>query len=77
VTGEKVIGEETIAALLPAETAAPAAAGQSVLRDVQARRIEAALRAAGGNISRAARALGVSRNTIYRAIGRTPPTAAG
>ncbi|WP_233490007.1 helix-turn-helix domain-containing protein [Acidiphilium multivorum] len=48
-----------------------------MLRDVQARRIEAALRAAGGNISRAARALGVSRNTIYRAIGRTPPTAAG
>ena len=74
--GEKVIGEETIAALLPAETAATAASGQSVLRDVQAKRIEAALRAAGGNISRAARALGVSRNTIYRAIGRTPPTTA-
>ncbi|WP_201728122.1 sigma-54-dependent Fis family transcriptional regulator [Acidocella sp. C78] len=77
--GDKVIGEAAIAALLPAEDGGTAASGggRSVLRDVQAQRIEAALRAAGGNVSRAARALGVSRNTIYRAIGRTPPAAAG
>jgi transcriptional regulator of acetoin/glycerol metabolism len=41
----------------------------SVLRDVQAREIAAAMRDCNGNISAAARKLGVSRNTIYRALG--------
>jgi transcriptional regulator of acetoin/glycerol metabolism len=38
------------------------------LRDVQARQVQAAMRDAGGNVSEAARILGVSRNTIYRAM---------
>lgn len=75
LAGDAVIEADAIAALLPAGhgggSPPPPANGHSVLRDVQAQRIEAALRTADGNISRAARALGVSRNTIYRAIGRT------
>ncbi len=45
-----------------------AACSGSVLRDVQARQVQAAMRDAGGNVSEAARLLGVSRNTIYRAM---------
>jgi transcriptional regulator of acetoin/glycerol metabolism len=40
----------------------------SALRDAQARQVAAAMRACHGNISAAARQLGVSRNTIYRAM---------
>jgi transcriptional regulator of acetoin/glycerol metabolism len=66
-----------VGAMLPqqkAEVAAVAVAPEgathcgSVLRDVQARQVHAAMRDAGGNVSEAARLLGVSRNTIYRAM---------
>jgi transcriptional regulator of acetoin/glycerol metabolism len=40
----------------------------SVLRDAQTRQVAAAMRACQGNVSAAARSLGVSRNTIYRAL---------
>jgi len=57
------------ASVLPAGAApAGAAPAGSVLRDVQARQVQAAMRDAGGNVSEAARILGVSRNTIYRAM---------
>ncbi len=39
------------------------------LRTVEQRHIEAALTEHGGNVSRAARALGISRSTLYRRIG--------
>jgi len=75
LSGDVVIEAATIAAMLPSDLLGPdmqaAPTGRSVLRDVQTQRIEAALREAGGNISHAARVLGVSRNTIYRAVGRT------
>jgi transcriptional regulator of acetoin/glycerol metabolism len=72
LTGAPRIELDDVAALLPkaaAETPqnlAPHAG--SVLRDVQAREVHAAMRSAGGNVSEAARILGVSRNTIYRAM---------
>ncbi|KPJ36754.1 hypothetical protein BMUNKI379_00395, partial [Burkholderia multivorans] len=44
----------------------PFAAGDARLQDVAACAIAAALARHGGNVSAAARALGVSRNTIYR-----------
>lgn len=50
----------------PAPLAAAAAASDARLQDVAASAIAAALARHGGNVSAAARALGVSRNTIYR-----------
>jgi transcriptional regulator of acetoin/glycerol metabolism len=72
LAGADCIELEDVAALLPkglAESPASAAphAG-SVLRDVQVLQVQAAMRDAGGNVSEAARILGVSRNTIYRAM---------
>lgn len=47
----------------------------ATLQEARTRQIEAVLREEGGNVSRAARRLGVSRNLIYRALGtgRRPP----
>ncbi|PRE06331.1 sigma-54-dependent Fis family transcriptional regulator [Burkholderia multivorans] len=50
----------------PPVAADPFAAGDARLQDVAACAIAAALARHGGNVSAAARALGVSRNTIYR-----------
>ncbi len=70
--GADCIELDDVAALLPrggAETSQPAAAlAGSVLRDGQVQQVRAAMRDAGGNVSEAARILGVSRNTIYRAM---------
>ncbi len=44
------------------------AGGDRALVDIELRAIQAALDAAGGNISIAARRLGISRNTIYRKL---------
>ena len=58
----------------PAETAAadpapaPAAAQARTLGESEIALIQAALDAAGGNISEASKALGISRNTIYRKL---------
>jgi transcriptional regulator of acetoin/glycerol metabolism len=64
------IDEAAVAALLPKPAAAVVVVteGGSLLRDVQTRQVAAAMREAGGNVSAAARRLGVSRNTIYRAL---------
>jgi transcriptional regulator of acetoin/glycerol metabolism len=61
---------EAVPGAAPAVALAPVGApcSGSVLRDVQARQVQAAMRDAGGNVSEAARLLGVSRNTIYRAM---------
>jgi sigma-54 dependent transcriptional regulator, acetoin dehydrogenase operon transcriptional activator AcoR len=45
-----------------------AAAGATSLEEVETALIRKTLEAHGGNVSAAARALGVSRNTIYRKI---------
>ncbi len=42
------------------------------MREVELRTIEAALAAQGGNVSAAARRLGISRSTIYRRLGIAP-----
>ncbi|HEU0204930.1 MAG TPA: helix-turn-helix domain-containing protein, partial [Burkholderiaceae bacterium] len=39
--------------------------------DLEASAIERAMKEHGGNISAAARSLGVSRNTLYRRLGST------
>ena len=54
----------------PGPTAAPSIPGQqdARLRDAVQARIREVHRAMDGNVSRTARALGVSRNTIYRAL---------
>jgi transcriptional regulator of acetoin/glycerol metabolism len=67
LSGQALITAETAAALLP-QCGQPAPQTGSVLWDVQVRQINAALREAAGNVSEAARRLGVSRNTIYRAM---------
>jgi len=70
--GAACIELDDVAALLPKGLAETPQGGApctgSVLRDVQARQVQAAMRDAGGNVSEAARILGVSRNTIYRAM---------
>jgi transcriptional regulator of acetoin/glycerol metabolism len=66
LSGRPVIGAEAVAALLPEQNNVVATG--SVLRDTQARQVANAMREANGNISAAARRLGVSRNTIYRAM---------
>jgi transcriptional regulator of acetoin/glycerol metabolism len=40
------------------------------LQDLELAAVQAAVSAAGGNISVAARQLGVSRNTVYRKLRR-------
>jgi transcriptional regulator of acetoin/glycerol metabolism len=69
--GERqIVSAADIIALLPARANDLSEQGQSVLRDVQSQQIAATMGAVGGNVSAAARKLGVSRNTIYRALGR-------
>jgi transcriptional regulator of acetoin/glycerol metabolism len=56
----------------PANPAAPAAGvpGGTSLGEMGRQAAQNALEAAGGNVSAAARLLGVSRNTLYRKLGR-------
>ena len=55
-------------------TSAPAAptTAAGTLQQQEAEAIRNALRVHGGNVSAAARALGISRNTIYRRLGDSP-----
>jgi sigma-54 dependent transcriptional regulator, acetoin dehydrogenase operon transcriptional activator AcoR len=49
--------------------------GQAQLKDVEIAMIRKAVADARGNVQQAARALGISRATVYRKLGqRTPPT---
>jgi transcriptional regulator of acetoin/glycerol metabolism len=52
----------------------PAASVAGSLHDIQRTQILAVYTETAGNISETARRLGVSRNTIYRALGRRIPT---
>lgn len=58
----------TQAALMPSG-AAPSASGES-LEAIELRAIERVLAECQGNVSAAARRLGISRNTLYRKLGR-------
>lgn len=52
---------------------AAASAPPTRLRDLEADHMRAVLARCGGNVSRAARELGVSRNTLYRRLGSGAP----
>ena len=58
------------------QQAAAQTAREPSLRDAVRSKIAAAYRETGGNLSETARRLGVSRNTIYRAIGKSPQAGA-
>jgi transcriptional regulator of acetoin/glycerol metabolism len=76
LTGHTTITADHVANVLPKALSPPDPATTqqttqptgSALRDAQTRQVAAAMRACHGNISAAARQLGVSRNTIYRAM---------
>jgi len=72
LAGSLFIDADAVNAVLAKPSTVAANTG-SVLQDVQVRQVAAALRQAGGNISSAARSLGVSRNTIYRALRKEHP----
>jgi len=58
---------------VPAAEPAPSATGS--LREQEAHSVERALAEAKGNLSEAARRLGISRNTLYRRLRAAPGTA--
>lgn len=65
--------EEFIRAEEPqTELAPPADAQEGDLAHIESAAIHRALDAAGGNISKAARALGISRKTLYRKLAHSP-----
>lgn len=57
-------------AAMPAVQAAPSAGGARSLDEIELEAIAVVMREVGGNVSAAARRLGISRNTLYRKIGR-------
>ena len=57
-----------MAPTLPAPEPQAAAAEASTLQSQEIAAIRRAVLAAGGNIARAARQLGVARNTVYRKL---------
>lgn len=61
------------AAPAPADTGVPAQPGAPRLQDVALQAMTEALRQCRGNVSAAAKLLGVSRNTIYRKKDQLPP----
>jgi transcriptional regulator of acetoin/glycerol metabolism len=66
-------GRPQAAAAGPASCDDDATAAASLsMREIELRTIEEALAAHGGNVSAAARRLGISRSTIYRRLGITP-----
>ncbi|MCB1888369.1 MAG: sigma-54-dependent Fis family transcriptional regulator [Rhodocyclaceae bacterium] len=72
-TSERFEMQGSVATALPSaplsSTASPAGAGES-LEAIELRAIERVLAECQGNVSAAARRLGISRNTLYRKLGR-------
>jgi transcriptional regulator of acetoin/glycerol metabolism len=69
--GSAPIGRAAADAVPQAATpAAAAAAGMGRLEEIERDMIQRTLEAENGNISSAARRLGISRNTLYRKLGR-------
>jgi len=69
--GEEHLSEDFLEDLR-GRVVAPSPAGPRTLGQAEHDLIHAAVEAAGGNVSAAAKALGVSRNTIYRKLRRAP-----
>ena len=77
MTAGSSIGTEALAAVLPAPPAVAESAGRlaDAVREFERQRIEAALAAAGGNVTQAAAQLGLERSHLYkkmRKLGRRP-----
>ena len=68
VSSTAALHDGAAAAMGASDKAHGDAGGDRALVDIELRAIQAALDAAGGNISIAARRLGISRNTIYRKL---------
>jgi transcriptional regulator of acetoin/glycerol metabolism len=66
--GPAPIGAASVSALLGDEPSGARPTRLSALRATVCTRVAAVYREEGGNVSRAARRLGVSRNTVYRAL---------
>ncbi len=65
---KRVRGERSAAS--PAPYGGQVLPGSGSLDQIELQAIELAMREAGGNVSAAARRLGISRNTLYRKLGR-------
>jgi transcriptional regulator with PAS, ATPase and Fis domain len=65
-----VLGVEHLPAAMQDEELAPDSSPASTIRGVERLMVLAAIRREGGNISRAARSLGIARTTLYRHIRR-------
>ncbi len=68
LAGASARGVAEVPAAVPAAAAGSAAFGR--LEEIERDMIQRTLEAEGGNISAAARRLGISRNTLYRKLGR-------
>jgi transcriptional regulator of acetoin/glycerol metabolism len=65
-----VLGIEHLPATMQDEELAPDSPAASTMRGAERLMVLAAIRREGGNISRAARSLGIARTTLYRHIRR-------
>ena len=66
-----VLGAELLPAAMQEQASSPCAApSDSTIRDAKRQMVLAAIRREGGNLSRAARSLGIARTTLYRHIRR-------
>ena len=65
-----VLGVEHLPAMMQDEEPATDSPAASTIRSAERQMVLAAIRREGGNISRAARSLGIARTTLYRHIRR-------
>jgi sigma-54 dependent transcriptional regulator, acetoin dehydrogenase operon transcriptional activator AcoR len=65
-----VLGVEQLPARIQEEELAPDSPVPSTIRGAERQMVLAAIRREGGNVSRAARSLGIARTTLYRHIRR-------
>jgi transcriptional regulator of acetoin/glycerol metabolism len=70
LASDGVLGVEQLPAEFQEEEVAPDLPAASTIRGAERKMVLAAIRREGGNVSRAARSLGIARTTLYRHIRR-------